>query len=156
MTDSRAKGARGERDAAKEWAKATGLKSRRGQQFSGSPDSPDVATEADIHLEVKRCERGNPYDWVDQACGDCGEKLPVVLHRRNNRPWLVIVRLTDVARLATTLAPQAEAVGDEQVPADVSRQDLPADAKANGRQLGDVSVRSGGGVWDHLPAEYPG
>jgi hypothetical protein len=47
-------------------------------------------------------------------------------------------------------------VGDEQVPADVSRQDVPADAEANGRQLGDVPVRSGGGGRDHLPAEYPG
>lgn len=156
MTNSRAKGARGERDAAKEWAKATGLKSRRGQQFSGSPDSPDVATEADIHLEVKRCERGNPYDWVDQACGDCGEKLPVVLHRRNNRPWLVIVRLTDVARLATTLAPQAEAMGDEQVSGDVPSKSLFADGEADGGKPRVVQVRCGRGGGEHLPAEYPG
>lgn len=117
---SRAKGARGERDAAKAWGEATGATCRRGQQFAGSPDSPDVVTsQADIHLEVKRVERGNPYDWVEQSVRDCGGKVPVVLHRRNNKPWLVIVRLDDVMRLANSIATETEAMGAEQVPADL-------------------------------------
>jgi len=117
---SRDKGARGERDAAKAWAEATGAVCRRGQQFSGSPDSPDVVTsQPDIHLEVKRVERGNPYDWVDQAVADAGGKIPLVLHRRNNRPWLMVVRLDDVMRLATTLAKEAQALDAEAIPADL-------------------------------------
>lgn len=117
---SRDKGARGERDAAKAWGEATGAACRRGQQFSGSPDSPDVVTsQPDIHLEVKRVERGNPYDWMDQAVRDAGAKCPVVLHRRNNRPWLVLVRLHDVMRLASAIAQEAAKVGGETVPADL-------------------------------------
>ena len=156
MTDSRAKGARGEREAAKEWAKVTGFASRRGQQFSGSPDSPDVATEADIHLEVKRCERGNPYDWMHQACQDCGDKVPVVLHRRNQQGWLVIARLDDVTRLAKALTAQSEAVGDKQISSDVSLPGVLTDGQADGQQSGDVSVGCRRGVGADQPAEYPG
>jgi Holliday junction resolvase len=117
---SRDKGARGERDAAKAWAEATGATCRRGQQFSGSPDSPDVVTsQPDIHLEVKRVERGNPYDWVEQAVRDGGPKVPVVLHRRNNKPWLVIVRLEDVMRLANSIAAEAKGVDAKAIPADL-------------------------------------
>jgi len=156
MTNSRSKGARGEREAAKEWSKYTGLTSRRGQQFSGSPDSPDVVTERDIHLEVKRCERGNPYDWMHQASQDCGDKVPVVLHRRNQQDWLAIVRLSDVTRLATALAPQAQEVGEQPLPADVPGQGLSENRPADGRESGDLPVRCGGGVGTNLPAEYPG
>ena len=99
--DSRAKGARAEREAAKIWSDVMGCSARRGQQFSGGKDSPDVVhTLEGIHLEVKRVERGNPYDWVGQAIVDAGDgQVPVVLHRRNNKPWLLIVRLEDVPML---------------------------------------------------------
>lgn len=124
--NSRAKGSRGERDAAKEWAQVMGGQARRGQQFSGGTDSPDVVTDfQDIHLEVKRTERGNPYHWIDQAVNDSGGKCPVVLHRRNNREWLAIVRLTDVPRLAKTVAEKAQAVGGSAVSADLPGQGLP-------------------------------
>ena len=99
MTDSRAKGCRGELDAARAWEVAMGGEARRGQQFAGGTDSPDVVTSyGGIHLEVKRVERGNPYDWVDQAVRDAAGKVPVVLHRRNNQPWLIVMRLADVPK----------------------------------------------------------
>jgi hypothetical protein len=118
--NSRQKGKRGELDAAKAWVQNVGGEARRGQQFAGGNDSPDVVTSfADIHLEVKRTERGNPYGWVDQAVADCQGKCPVVLHRRNNREWLAIVRLSDVQRLAEAVATKAETLGGTAVPADL-------------------------------------
>lgn len=125
--NSRDKGARGERDAAKAWSELVGGDSRRGQQFSGGIDSPDVVTSfQDIHLEVKRTERGNPYHWIDQAVADCGGKCPVVLHRRNGREWLAIVRLSDVTRLAKEIAAETEGLGGGEVPRPVPSTGLPA------------------------------
>lgn len=120
MTNSRAKGARGERDAAQAWADAVGGSARRGQQFAGGTESPDVVTSfQNIHLEVKRVERGNPYQWMEQAVRDAGPKVPLVLHRRNGQEWLAIVRLEDVPRLAAELGSQAPKVGKQSLPADL-------------------------------------
>lgn len=123
MTNSRAKGARGEREAASAWAEVMGGEARRGQQFHGGKDSPDVVHSFGdtIHLEVKRVERGSLYDWVAQAELDCGGKIPLVLHRRNNKPWIALLRLDDVPRfiLAAQAAAKPERVGGRAVPADV-------------------------------------
>lgn len=111
----RDKGKRGELELAKLWSKLFGS-ARRGRQYSGSPDSPDVIAHPDLHLEVKRTERGNPYRWMDQASADAGEKCPVVLHRRNRQDWLLIVRLCDAPRLAEALGEAAEVMGPGEVP----------------------------------------
>lgn len=116
--NSRAKGASGEREAAAAIAKAFGVNARRGQQFSGSPDSPDIVSDLPIHWECKRVERGNPYAWLDQACRDAGDNVPVVIHRRNNHEWILVMRLTDGRGFAEALqahAPLAQA--DVPVPA---------------------------------------
>ena len=96
MTNSRAKGARGER----EWASVcrdNGYDARRGQQFSGSPDSPDVVCEdlSDFHFEVKRVQRLNLQDAYDQAKRDAGTAMPVVAHRRNHCDWMVTMSAED-------------------------------------------------------------
>ena len=96
MTNSRAKGAEGER----EWARllqSHGLAARRGQQFAGGPDSPDVLCPdlPGIHFEVKRVELLSLYKAMDQARRDAGSKIPVVAHRRNRKEWLVIMRAED-------------------------------------------------------------
>ncbi len=122
MTQSRAKGCRGEREASKAWAQVMGGTARRGQQFAGGNDSPDVVSSyPGIHLEVKRCERGNPYDWLAQARRDASGKCPLVLHRRNNQPWLLIMELSDAPKflLEAGAGPQAEALGGGAVPSDV-------------------------------------
>jgi Holliday junction resolvase len=64
---------------------------RRGQQFSGSPDSPDVVckTLEYIHFEVKRVEALNIGHAMKQAVADCGGKTPVVAHRKNGEDWLI-------------------------------------------------------------------
>lgn len=135
---SRAKGAAGERAAAKEWARVMGGTARRGQQFSGSADSPDVVTSiSGIHLEVKRTERGNPYGWIDQAVRDAGEQCPVVLHRRNKREWLLIVRLDDAPRMLAALNDsQVQTLGGGQIPPDVPGQVFPAAPVKDGGDAG--------------------
>ena len=88
--NAREKGKRGERQWRDE-LRANGYAARRGQQFSGSPDSPDVISEdlPWIHFEVKAVERLNIENAMDQARRDCGRKVPIVAHRRSFRPWLV-------------------------------------------------------------------
>lgn len=125
MTQSRAKGCRGELEASKVWAHVMGGKARRGQQFAGGADSPDVISDyPGIHLEVKRTERGNPYDWLAQARRDARGKCPVVLHRRNNQPWLMIMELSDAPKflLEAGAGPQAEEVGRGPIPLHVPAQ----------------------------------
>lgn len=95
------KGKRAEREVAN-ILKEMGLTARRGVQYSGSPDSPDVVCEElrNFHLEVKHVEKLNIWDAVSQATRDCGDKTPVVVHRKNNRPWIAVLFLNDFIRLA--------------------------------------------------------
>lgn len=92
---SRQKGARGERELAS-LLREFGYSARRGQQYSGSPESPDVMGLPGIHIECKRVEKLSLYDAIDQSRRDAGaDELPTVMHRRNNCDWLVTMRLTD-------------------------------------------------------------
>lgn len=95
--NSRAKGAAGERELAN-YFKARGHDARRGQQFSGGTDSPDVVLNcpalAGFHIECKRVEAGNLYTWLAQASKDAGAtKIPLVVHRRNKKEWVAILPL---------------------------------------------------------------
>ena len=93
---SRRKGASGEREVA-ELLRAHGFQARRGRQYSGSPDSPDVAHDIEgIHIEVKRTERFNLYAALEQAKQDrrAGD-VPVVFHRQNGRPWVAVLEAED-------------------------------------------------------------
>jgi Holliday junction resolvase len=118
---SRNKGKVGERELAHELSRIFGVSARRGVQFQGSPDSPDVVTEIpDLHIECKRTERFRLYEALDQAVDDCGAtKIPVVFHRQNKKPWVAVVRLGDLPRLANvlvTIQPQPTiSKGDEYV-----------------------------------------
>ena len=90
---SRNKGKVGEREAAKELTRVLGVDASRGRQFQGSDDSPDVRTSLHgTHFEVKRVEALQLYPAMQQATDDAGANVPVVLHRKNNKPWLVVVR----------------------------------------------------------------
>lgn len=101
---SRRKGCRGELEAAAEVRRLFRVEARRGRQFQGCEDAPDVRTAiAGVHLEVKRVEALRLYAALEQAAADAGEKIPVVLHRANQRPWVAIVRLDDLPRLAVQL-----------------------------------------------------
>lgn len=101
--NSKQKGKRGELEFS-HFLKSLGIDARRGQQFKGGDNSPDVVTAfEDVHFEVKRTEAGNPYNWLDQAITDAGTKTPVVAHRRNKRDWLCIVRAVDLIRMLDRL-----------------------------------------------------
>ena len=88
--NSREKGKRGERQWRDE-LRANGYRARRGQQYAGGVESPDVVCEelSWLHFEVKAVERLNIEDAMEQARRDCGGKTPVVAHRRSHRRWLV-------------------------------------------------------------------
>ena len=90
--NSRAKGARGEREFAA-FLRELGAEARRGQQYSGSPDSPDVVHNLPgLHFEVKRCERWEPEKWYLQAVRDAGpDEVPVVAMKKNRGRWLVLL-----------------------------------------------------------------
>lgn len=92
---SREKGKRGEREFAK-FLREHGVEARRGVQFQGGPDSPDVTSDDGIHWEVKRTEALSVYKAMQQAISEAPEeKIPAVAHRRSNQEWLVILRAED-------------------------------------------------------------
>lgn len=111
--NSRSKGARGERELA-EFLRGFGIEARRGQQFHGGVDSPDVVCDGlpGFHLECKRVEAGNPYNWLAQSERDAGAKVPLVVHKRNRQDWIVILNLSDfltyVLRSGQEISPERE------------------------------------------------
>ena len=94
--NSRAKGARGEREWAKWLRDNLGIDARRGQQFTGSPDSPDVIGLEGTHAEVKRVQKLNISNAMTQAIRDSGDNLPYVAHRKNGEEWLITIQARDV------------------------------------------------------------
>lgn len=69
---------------------------RRGQQFKGGGESPDVTGVPGVHFECKRVEQGNLYTWMAQARRDAAPgNTPVVAHRRNRSEWVAILGLDD-------------------------------------------------------------
>jgi len=102
---SKDKGARGELELAAELRRLFGVEARRGVQYHGGGDSPDVVTDLPgVHVEVKRTERLSLYPAMKQAVADAGtDKVPVVFHRQNRGEWLAIVRLNDLPELAKLL-----------------------------------------------------
>jgi len=89
--NQRQKGARGERLWRDELREA-GFTARRGQQFAGGTDSPDVICEelSGIHFEVKCVQSLNIETAIAQASRDAGDKKDwVVAHKRDRKPWRV-------------------------------------------------------------------
>lgn len=95
--NSRRKGKVGEREFAA-LLRTHGFDARRGQQFSGGADSPDVVSQvlSWVHIEVKRVQHLNLAEACAQARRDCGRGAPagqqkpwIVAHRRNREPWFI-------------------------------------------------------------------
>ena len=88
--NSRAKGCRGER-LWRDELRAAGFTARRGQQFAGGGDSPDVICEElrGLHQEVKFVESLNLIKATEQAERDGAGKPWIVAHKKNRTPWLV-------------------------------------------------------------------
>lgn len=93
--NSRNKGAAGERELAAK-LREYGYDCRRGQQYSGANGDADVVGLPGVHIECKRVEKLNLYDAMAQAVRDAKDgETPAVFHRKNNREWLVTLRLGD-------------------------------------------------------------
>ncbi len=129
--NSREKGKRGER-AWRDELRANGYAARRGQQFCGSPDSPDVVCDSLpwIHFEVKAVERLNIEDAMDQARRDARKsqaqssrfKVPIVAHRRSFRRWLVTMDAEDFFRFLRGTLPPESTGAVRQEPAETETQ----------------------------------
>ena len=88
--NSRAKGKRAELAFAS-LLRDNGFDARRGQQFSGGADSPDVVSSALawLHIETKHVEKLDLIEACAQAERDSGGKPWIVAHRRNGTPWRI-------------------------------------------------------------------
>ncbi len=96
--NSRAKGKTGELELSKV-LRSHGYEARRGRQFHGGQNSPDVVGLPGFHIECKRVQAGNLYNWLAQARADAGDSVPVVMHRRNHEEWVAILPLADFLAL---------------------------------------------------------
>ena len=97
--NSRAKGKTGELEAAHYLADLFKLPVRRGQQFRGGADSPDVAGLNGLHIEVKRVEKLNLETAIEQSARETGtNEVPLVLHRSNRKPWKMTFYADDLLR----------------------------------------------------------
>ncbi len=103
MINSKTKGKRGELEFCSKM-KEYGFDVRRSVQYNGrtADGEADVLGLNGIHCEIKRVERLNIYEAMEQAERDsCGKEIPfhlnrpTVFHRKNNHPWLVTMRLED-------------------------------------------------------------
>lgn len=137
--NSRDKGARGEKEIAallRQWGFPS---ARRGQQYSGSPESPDIkGGPGGWHIEVKRVECFNAYDAIEQAKRDAGDdERPVVLHRRNGKEWLAVMPIDAWLRL---LGAQPDTGHDAQARSD---RRVNGHAAGNRRGLGYATKPTG-------------
>lgn len=95
--NSKAKGARFERQLAS-ILRDQGYEARRTAQYCGNTgDASDVVGLPGIHIEAKHQERMQLYDWMEQAKRDSNTtgNMPVVFHKKNNAEILVTMRLDD-------------------------------------------------------------
>lgn len=90
--NSRAKGAKGERELAN-LLKSQGHNTIRGQQFCGLNGNADVVGINGVHIECKRVERFTDEPALQQAERDARKgEIPVVMYRRNREQWKVLLR----------------------------------------------------------------
>lgn len=96
---SREKGKRGERELAG-ILRSYGYAAKRGVQYQGGSDSPDVVGLPGVHIECKRVERLNLDAAIDQSVADAGDdELACVFHRKNGSKWNVSMPMEDFMKL---------------------------------------------------------
>jgi Holliday junction resolvase len=115
MVNSRAKGARAERELANK-LKEHGFQARRGQQFCGANGDPDVVcTElSEYHIECKAVQALNIDKAMAQSLSDCHDKTPICVHRKNHKPWLVTMFLEDWLNLVKSSPLQTQSQNKDQ------------------------------------------
>lgn len=100
---ARTRGHGAEREIARILREAGYEDARRGAQFAGGPDSPDVIGIPGFHIEVKRTEKFAIRPAVSQATRDAKGKPWIIMHRWNFGGWLAVVTLPLLLRLLRTL-----------------------------------------------------
>ena len=94
--NSRAKGARFERELAKK-LREYGYDAERGCQHAGGKDSPDVKTNMlGIHIEAKDVEKLNIWNALEQSRRDAGEdEMAVVMFKRSKTKIYVAMEMDE-------------------------------------------------------------
>lgn len=112
--NSKRKGKEGELEVA-ELLRAAGFSARRGVQYQGGTDSPDIVHNLPAlnlsggrpHLEVKRTQAFRLYDALSQAQEDApDDDVPVVVHRPNGKEWVAVMTLADFLDLCNLIESQ--------------------------------------------------
>jgi len=97
--NSRDKGKVGEREVAA-LLREYGYEGKRGVQYQGGTDSPDVQGLPGIHIEVKRTEALQLWSAMAQAKEDAAPgSVPTVWHRPNQKDWVVILDAREFMKL---------------------------------------------------------
>ena len=98
--NSKQKGKKGELELVHN-LKDYGYNCRRTNQFCGNTGQADDVIGLDyIHIEVKRVEKLNVDEAIEQAKRDAKDnKFPTVFHRKNRKDWLVTMKLEDWIKL---------------------------------------------------------
>lgn len=111
---SREKGKRGERECRDELAEVFRCAARRGVQYQGGTDSPDVVlTGVPVHVEAKRTERLSLWPALDQAKADSpAGATPIVWHKPNRRDSVVIVETARLYDLAVAIVEARQKADD--------------------------------------------
>lgn len=114
MTNSRAKGKRGELELVKA-LKALGLQAERTVQHEGRGSSGDVRVFGSLlHVENKRRRRLTVQAFMDQALADSApHTVPLVVMRQDGGQHLAMFQLNDLWRLVEQ-ASRAKAHADIQ------------------------------------------
>ena len=98
--NSRRKGKEGELELAR-ILRTYGFDTRRGQQFKGGGDSPDVMGLPGVHIECKRVQSLNIEKAMVQSRTDAEgtDDIPVVIHRRDREKWKVTMDLDEFMKM---------------------------------------------------------
>lgn len=98
--NSRRKGKEGELELAR-ILRTYGFDTRRGQQFKGGGDSPDVMGLPGVHIECKRVQSLNIEKAMVQSRTDAEgtNDVPVVIHRRDREKWKVTMDLDEFMKM---------------------------------------------------------
>ena len=104
---SRDKGKRGEREARDQIRKLWNAPDCiRAAQSCGAWSADVLAALPDSHVEVKRYAKIAACRFLEQAIADAKDDLPILLMREDKGEWMVLLRMSDTPRFATSLSRQ--------------------------------------------------
>lgn len=106
--NSREKGKRLEREAARSLSLTLGIHAGRSVQYSGADGTADLRTDIEgLHIEVKGRKSIGALRFYEQAEDDAGRtgSVPLVLMREDgDTNWYCLLRLSDLRTVAGKIA----------------------------------------------------